>query len=158
VIEVEATAVVAAPPDEVFEFLSRLENHWRIAGRFVEVVSVNGDPGGTVRVRGPLGVRRTAHITVTAMRAPRLIIGVAELPAGTRARVSWTLASRLGDTAIRLAVQVEHASTLDRALLALGGHIWLQRRFADTLRELARAFEGAPAPVATAVPQTTLGT
>ncbi len=154
--DIECATIVAAPPEDVFEFLSRLENHWRIAGRFLRVVCVDHDRGGTVRMRGPLGVRRTARTTVTAVRAPRLIIGVAELPGGTRARVSWTLAGRLGETRVRLAAHVEHATLLDRALLTLGGRAWLQRRFVDTLRELSCAFQDAPSPVATdAVAQTT---
>ena len=140
--DVEAATIVPAPPEEVFDFLSRLENHWRIAGRFVDVVSLDeashGAAGGTVRMHGPLGVRRSARTTVTAVRAPRLLIGVAELPGGTRARVSWTLAGRLGQTRVRLAAHVEHASPLDRALLALGGRAWLRRRFGDTLAELQR--------------------
>jgi uncharacterized protein YndB with AHSA1/START domain len=152
--DIGCATIVAAPPEDVFEFLSRLENHWRIAGRFVQVVSVDHDRGGTVRLRGPLGVRRTARTTVTAVRAPRLIIGVAELPGGTRARVSWTLAGRLGETRVRLAAHVEHATRLDRALLALGGRAWLQRRFVDTLRELSCAFQDMPSFKAAAVAQT----
>jgi uncharacterized protein YndB with AHSA1/START domain len=158
VTDLEAETVVAAPPDEVFEFLSQLENHWRIAGPFLEVVSVDADRGGTVRMCGPLGMRRTAHTTVTAVRAPRLIIGEAELPGGTRARVSWTLADRLGQTRVQLAAHVERATPLDRVLLALGGRFWLRRRFADTLRELSCAFDGPAAPVAAPEPQATLRT
>jgi uncharacterized protein YndB with AHSA1/START domain len=156
--DIGCATIVAAPPEDVFEFLSRLENHWRIAGRFLRVVSVDHDDrGGTVQMRGPLGVRRTARTTVTAVRAPRLIIGVAELPGGTRARVSWTLAGRLGETRVRLTAHVEHATRLDRALLALGGRAWLQRRFVDTLRELSCAIENSVAPVAAPVPQAILG-
>lgn len=146
--DVEAATIVAAPPEEVFRFLSRLENHWRIAGRFLDVVSLDeeshGAAGGTVRMRGPLGVRRSARTTVTALRAPRLLIGVAELPGGTRARVSWTLAGRLGQTRVRLAAHVEHASPLDRTLLAMGGRAWLRRRFGDTLGALQREFAAEP--------------
>jgi hypothetical protein len=139
--EIEATGIVPAPPDEVFEFLSDLANHWRLVDSYVKVVSIEGD-SAIVRLRGPLGVRRTVHTHVTAERSPRLIIGVAELPSGTRARVSWTLAGRLGQTRVRLAAEVEHAGPLDRLLLALGGRVWMRRRFRFGLERLAERFAG----------------
>jgi uncharacterized protein YndB with AHSA1/START domain len=150
--EIEATTVVPAPPDEVFEFLSDLSNHWRLVDRFVEVISLTGPDGGppdsgVVRLRGPLGVRRTVHTRVTASQSPRLIIGTAELGPGTQARVSWTLASRSGQTHVRLAAQVEHAGPLDRLLLRLGGRSWLRKRFAFGLERLASTMlEPRPQP------------
>lgn len=155
--EIEATALVPATPEEVFRFLSDLSNHWRLVDKLVEVVSVEGDPPdrAVVRLRGPLGLRRTVRTRVTAARAPRLIIGVAELgdggssgSGGTRALVSWTLAGRLGQTRVRLAAEVEHATRLDRLLLTLGGRAWLRRRFASGLERLAERFAaGRPAPL-----------
>ncbi len=74
--EIEATAIVPAAPEEVFEFLSDLSNHWRLVDRFVEVISLTGPDGGppdsgVVRLRGPLGVRRTVHTRVTVERRAR---------------------------------------------------------------------------------------
>ena len=143
--DVEAAALVQAPPDEVFAFLSDLRNHWRLADRFVEVLTLetsDGGParGGQVRVRGPLGMRRTATTRVVAAREPRLMIGTAELAGGTRARVSWVLARRLSATRVRLVAEIERAKLLDRVLLALGGRWWLRRRFASTLDRLAGEF------------------
>jgi uncharacterized protein YndB with AHSA1/START domain len=139
--EIEAAALIPAPPDEVFAFLSDLSNHWLLTDRHVKVVALNGDEdGGAVRLRGPLGIRRTARTQVTASRDSRLIIGVAELEGGTRARVSWTLAGRMSQTRVRLAADVEHAGPLDRTLLALGGRIWMRRVFRHTLARLADRF------------------
>ena len=143
IADVEAAALVQATPEEVFDFLSDLRNHWRMADRFVEVVSVEASDGmhadgGRVRVRGPLGLGRTATTQVAAARRPRLIIGTAEIGGRTRARVSWTLGGRLGSTRVRLAAEIEHASPFDRLLLALGGRWWLRRLFARTLDHLAR--------------------
>jgi uncharacterized protein YndB with AHSA1/START domain len=140
--DVEAAALVPAPPEDVFAFLSDLRNHWRLADRFVEVLTLeasDGDraDGGRVRVRGPLGVRRTVTTRVVAAREPRLLIGTAELSSGTRARVSWVIAGRLGASRVRLAAEVERARPLDRLLLAAGGRWWLRRRFASTLERLA---------------------
>jgi uncharacterized protein YndB with AHSA1/START domain len=140
--DVEAAAVIAAPPEEVFAFLSDLRNHWLLADRFVEVLTLEASDGGRadgarVRVRGPLGVRRTATTRVVAAREPRLLIGTAELANGTRARVSWVIAGRLGSSRVRLAAELERARPLDRLLLAAGGRWWLRRRFASTLERLA---------------------
>src|SRR3954470_15791936 len=145
--EIEAVALVPAAPEEVFAFLSHLENHWRLLDTHVDVLELDGTPPdrAVVRLRGPLGVRRTVHTHVTASRSPRLIIGIAELGDGTRARVSWTLAGRLGQTRVRLAAEVEHADPLDRLLLALGGRVWLRRRFGFGLERLAERFSGAVA-------------
>jgi uncharacterized protein YndB with AHSA1/START domain len=140
--EIEAVALVPAAPEEVFAFLSDLANHWRLLDRHVDVLEFDGSPPdrAVVRLRGPLGVRRAVRTRITAAREPRLIIGVAELGTGTRALVSWTLAARLGETRVRLAAEVEHVSTFDRLLLALGGRAWLERRFAFGLGRLAQRF------------------
>jgi hypothetical protein len=140
--EIEAVALVPAPPEDVFVFLSDLANHWSLLDRHVHVLELEGTPPdkAVVRLCGPLGVHRTVRTHVTAARSPRLIIGVAELGDGTRARVSWTLAARLGQTRVRLAAEVEHASGFDRLLLALGGRRWLSRRFAFGLERLADRF------------------
>ena len=143
--EIEAVALVPAAPEDVFAFLSDLANHWRLLDRHVDAVELDGDRDrAVVRLRGPLGVRRTVHTRVTVAREPRLIIGVAELGSGTRARVSWTLAGRLGETRVRLAAEVEQAGPFDRILLALGGRVWLERRFVYGLDRLAERFRARP--------------
>jgi hypothetical protein len=38
--DIEAAALVPAPPEDVFAFLSDLRNHWRLADRFVEVLTL----------------------------------------------------------------------------------------------------------------------
>lgn len=137
--EIVAARLVSVPPEAVFVFLSDLANHWWLATRFVEVVdldpSVDGHGGGRVRVRGPLGLRRTAVTRVEHMRASQLVVGSARV-GRTRARVSWTLEARGAGTWVRLAATVERASTLDRLLLRAGGRAWLERRFAGTLARL----------------------
>ena len=89
---IEAVALVPAEPEEVFDYLSDLGNHWRLASRFVEVVELESSRSGgaadrgIVRLRGPFGLRRTVTTKVTAARPPRLMIGTAEIAGGTRAR------------------------------------------------------------------------
>ena len=143
--DIEAVALVPAPPEEVFEFLSRLENHWALTGSRVTVVALNGDrDGAVVQVHGPLGLRRTVRTKVTASRSPRLLIGVAELASGTRAAVSWTLAGRMNHTRVRLAAIVEHSAPADRVLLAIGGRAWMARMFEQSLEQLAGRFSAQP--------------
>ena len=139
---IEAVALVPAAQEDVFAFLSDLGNHWRLADRFVEVLTLEASDGvhadgGRVRLRGPLGLRRTAATRVVAAREPRLLIGTAELAGGTRARVSWQIAGRVRSSRVRLAAELDRARPLDRLLLAAGGRWWLRRRFARTLERLA---------------------
>ena len=142
---IEAEALIGAGPEEVFGFLADLRNHWQLTDRAIRVVELNGGAdGGLVRIRGPLGVGRMVQTSVMAQRSPRLIIGVAELPSGTRARVSWTLAGRVGKTRVRLAAEIEHVAPLDRVLLAVGGRAYMGGVFRRTLDRLAERFSEPP--------------
>src|SRR5437870_188867 len=92
----QATGLVPAPREDVFEFLSALENHWAVAGRWIKVVSLDrsvGATGGHVRIGGPLGVHRTALTRVEAVAAPHELTGTAQI-GSTLAEVSWKLTSR----------------------------------------------------------------
>ena len=147
--EIAADGLVDAAPESVFAFLSDLENHWRLTGRCVEVMSldgpVGGRHGGTVRIRGPLRVHRTARTRVLAASAPSYMVGRAEIGARTRGQVRWTLRRRGERTAVRLSATVEATARLDGLLLRLGGRRWLERLFAATLTRLADHFEtGSP--------------
>jgi Polyketide cyclase / dehydrase and lipid transport len=136
---------VPAGREAVFAYLAQLSNHWRVADRWIDVISLDGDgDGGRVRVRGPLGLRRTARTRVLVARPGELLEGGAEL-GRTRGRVRWSLRTAPGGTAVRLEAWVERAGPADRLLLALGGRAWLRRRFAATVRRLATSWPpGAP--------------
>jgi uncharacterized protein YndB with AHSA1/START domain len=133
---ISATTVVPASPEAVFRFLSRLENHWRLADRWIEVVELN-DGSGRVRIRGPLGLKRTARTTVVDATPDHVIHGTAELSGGTVARIAWDLREDAGGTAVRLSGEIERAAPLDRVLLALGGAAWMRGRFERILARLA---------------------
>jgi hypothetical protein len=143
---VTASRLVRAPRMDVFEFLRHLENHWLLADRFIEVLelerSLDGSAhGGRVRMRGPLGLRRTATTRVTATDSDCEISGTAELAGGTRARVSWSLADEGATiTRVSLGAEVERAVRIDRLLLQLGGRRWVAGRFAAILDRLALRF------------------
>jgi carbon monoxide dehydrogenase subunit G len=139
---VNASQQIRAEREQVFDFLSDLENHWQLADGAISVVSVEPGDGGRVRMRGPLGVHRTAVTSLDEIRAPEAIGGTAHVGARTRARVTWTLDPDHGSaTVVTLSAKVEQASPLDRLLLAGGGRAWLESRFERILATLAERFE-----------------
>jgi len=146
---VVAERVVAAPRPVVFDFLADLENHWLLADRFVEVLTLERPPGGgparggRVRVRGPLGISRTAQTRVAEADPPHAIAGTASIGRRTEAQVRWTLAPEGESTRVRLEAAVQRASALEAVLLAAGGRRWLGRRFDSILATLARRMDDA---------------
>jgi hypothetical protein len=137
-----AERTLAIGPEALFEFLSDLENHWALADRFIEVIELERDEpgrpatGGRVRLRGPFGLRRTAVTRVVDVDRPSRIGGTALLGTSTFARVSWTVDPYGDGTRVRLAAEIEHASAFDRLLLAVGGRMWMRRRFEKILATL----------------------
>jgi hypothetical protein len=138
-VKIAASRVVRASPEAVFAFLSDLENHWKLTGRWVEAVALNHSDG-SVRIHGPLGLRRTARTTVVDSAPSHVIHGTAELSGGTRALVAWELSEDVGGTAVRLSAEVERAALPDRLLLTLGGRAWMARRFDAILERLDQQF------------------
>lgn len=81
--QIRASTLVRAPGDEVFEFLVDLGNHWLLADRLIQMLTLDCGPdgrcvGGRVRMRGPLGLRRTASTQMLAADAPHQMIGTAQ--------------------------------------------------------------------------------
>jgi len=146
--DVHATRSLVADIADVFAFLTDLENHWRLADRFVEVLELAGPPGartgGRVRVCGPLGLRRTATIRIDLARPMDEVRGSAELSGGTVARVTWRLRSRNGRTAVTLGATIEKARPLDRLLLRAGGRAWMSARFEGALGSLEDSLASSP--------------
>ncbi len=131
-----ARRVVDARIEPAFALLADLRAHWTLADRWTEVVALDGD-GGTIRLRGPLGLRRTVRVRVERLVEPVEVDGEARLGRMTRARVRWELApDGAHGTSVTLLATVLEASFGDRILLALGGRRWLLWRFAVTLRRL----------------------
>lgn len=135
---IAAEAVVPAAPEAVFRFLSDLRNHWRLAGRWIEVVEI-GDAGGRVRMKGPLGIRRTATTRVDDAQPQHRMSGTAELSGGTVAHVRWDLSEDSRGTLVRLSAEIERANAPDRVLLAVGGAAWMRRHFRQILERLGDA-------------------
>ena len=143
---IAAEGTVAAPSREVFDFLARLENHWQLADRWIEVASLESDGdgaranGGAVAVRGPLGLSRTVRTRVLAAEPPRRLRGRAEVGGRTRASITWSLADAGEATRVRLEAEVERIGAVDRVLWALGGRRWMLRRFEAVIAGLRGRF------------------
>jgi uncharacterized protein YndB with AHSA1/START domain len=138
---VSATREIDAPPADVFAFLADLENHWALAADWVEVVAldrVDGGParGGRVRLRGPLGLRRTAQTRLLELDPDRRVAGTAAVGRRTLARVAWDLEPAGAGTCVRLSAEVERLGVTDRVLWALVGRRVMRRGFPAVLARL----------------------
>jgi hypothetical protein len=147
---VTAVGSVHAAPAAVFAFLSDLRNHWRLTGRWIRLEGLDGPShgptGGTVIVRGPLGLHRRVQTSVVEATPDRALRGRAAVGRRTEAEVHWRIEpDGSGGARVTLRADVVRAGRLDRLLLRLGA-AWLRRRFADTITQLDLAMSGGRAP------------
>lgn len=140
----EASAEVRAPVDEVFGFLADLGNHWRLASRWIEVVTLHraGEraDSATVRLSGPLGLARTVQTKVDSVTPPSAIRGRGS-SGRTRAEVAWTLEPVSGATRVGVEVRLIRASATDRLIWLTFGRAWLARRLQLTVSGLDDVLE-----------------
>jgi hypothetical protein len=132
---------IPTDPEIAFAFLSDLDNHWRLADRFVDVIRLEGTPGsrtgGEICIRGPLGIARTARTTLDTSHAPWLISGTARAGRETLVRVSWSLKPDPKGARVELTLTRLSTNPIDRLLLTIGGRRWLRQRLTKTLHRLA---------------------
>ena len=146
---IAATRTIPVAQSAVFGFLADLERHRLLDDCFVEVLALEESAedgraiGGTVRMRGPLALERTARTRLLERRPDSLLAGSAHVGPRTSARVTWTLASVAAGTTVRLETVVEQVGPLDALLLAIGGRRWLRRRFGAILQTLERRLAAA---------------
>jgi uncharacterized protein YndB with AHSA1/START domain len=130
-----AERTVAAPPERVFDFLADLHNHWRLEPRFLELDEL-GEDGGTIRLKGPLGLSRTVQTRVLEAERPVRVAGRADLRGGTVGLVAWDIRPSGSGSSVRLSADVPEASPWDRVFLALGGRAWFRGLFRRALDNL----------------------
>ena len=127
-------------PEQVFDFLSDLHNHWQLEDAFIAVNGVR-DGGGHILIRGPFGISREARTEVVSAAAPAHLRGRASIGRRTVGLVAWDIEPAGTGSLVRLSADVERASLADRALLALGGRRWLKRRFERVLETLGHRLD-----------------
>jgi hypothetical protein len=148
---IRARKEVPLPPELLYAFLARLDNHWLLTDRFVSLVRLHGPEqsrtGGEITIRGPWGLHRHARTWLDADAHALRLVGTAAVGRKTIARVTWTLRPIPGGTDVELAASVLAASLPDRALLVVAAP-WLRRRFlAAIVRLEEQAASAAPSVV-----------
>jgi len=137
-VELCASALVPAPPERVFAFLRSLDRHWGlIDGRAVPLRVQNGGDGYVLRLRGPLGIRRTVRTRIITAQPPSLLVGRAEAGRRSRAFLSWSIKPSRGASRVVLVLRTESVGVGDRLLLLAGGRWWLARTLRVAVRTLA---------------------
>ncbi len=154
---ITARRVLAAPAGAVASFLSDLSNHARLAPDSVEVLSLDRRRSGAdhaiVRLRGPLGIRRTASTELAPPVEVNTISGTARIGRRTLASVSWTIRDEGDGARVELHATVESAARFDALALRLGGRRWLAGHFAAALDRLAAELAPEPDHAAERVPR-----
>jgi hypothetical protein len=142
-VNISTAATIAAPPEQVFTFLRSLDRHWGLIGGRAEPLRADSDGAGyLLRLRGPLGIRRTVQTHITTLQEPVLLVGRIEAGRRTRATLSWAVRGRGQSSRVVLAAQIDSIGPIDRALLYVGGHWWVRRTLRVALRGLAEEMGG----------------
>jgi carbon monoxide dehydrogenase subunit G len=145
---VAVTRTIGAPPEAVYAFLERLENHWQLTSGFASVETLvdppGGDEGARIVVHGPLGIRRRARTRLLRCEPPAggrpgVVAGTASDAAGSTAEVEWRVSGKGTGSRVELVTAIREAHGLDRLLLALGGGWWLRRGLERSLGQLEQA-------------------
>jgi hypothetical protein len=136
--------------------VAHLDNHWHLSDRFLRLEGLNDERrGGRIVIAGPLGVRRTAHTTVTTEHEQHQFGGVAAVGHRTRALAHWRIEPTPHGARVVLESTIASVGALDRLLLVLGGRWWLRRGFARVLARLAETLDvshATPARTTTTTP------
>jgi hypothetical protein len=125
----------------VFDFLADLDNHLLFHDRYIRIVHLDGEPGarngGRLRLRGPFGLRRIARTEVLHREPPHMMTGLARIGSRTVAHIRWALHPHTpNETRVELTTTITSTGVVDRAMLGLGGRLWLRRRIAGTLARI----------------------
>jgi uncharacterized protein YndB with AHSA1/START domain len=132
---IAAERAVAAPPERVFDFLADLRNHWRLERRFLELDEL-GEDGGTIRLKGPLGLSRTVQTRVLEAQRPVRVAGgpiSAAAPWGSSPGTSGPRGPARSCVSLPRFRRRRH---WDRLFLALGGRTWFEGLFRRALENL----------------------
>jgi Polyketide cyclase / dehydrase and lipid transport len=142
IVTASSAAATRAPASAVFAFLEDLTNHELITGHELRLDGLSPDGrGAEITIRGPVGIRRTAHTRVNRLEPPSVFGGTAQVGRRTSARVLWRIDDAGAGAHVTLTATVLSAGPLDRLLLRLGGAWLLARGLDDAVRSLAAALD-----------------
>jgi hypothetical protein len=140
--------IMAAPSAAIFSFLTDLENQFLLAHDHTRSLVLDGPPGArhsaTLRIRGPLGLPRSARARIIATAEPSHVITSVAL-GRTVVRFRRTLSPLPASTGVELTAEVPAIGLLDRALFAAGGRRTIERRLHTALATLAEIVRAASA-------------
>ena len=89
---ITAARLVSHPPERVYAFVADIENHRQLSDPHLHLDELNRKrSGGRITISGPLGLRRTAWMTVTVKDAPHCFGGSATVGNRTRAHADWRI-------------------------------------------------------------------
>jgi len=142
VATIAASRRIGAAPCRVYAFLADMSTHWSLGdGRLVlEELRPDGR-GGSICVRGPVGLRRRVRARVTRLHAPSYVGGRATIGRRTRVHISWRVRREGANAVVDLTATAVRVGFFDRVLLMLGGRRWLRARFGEVLARLAAELE-----------------
>ena len=138
---IRAEGRVPMARERVFGLLSDLDNHRALTDRGIEILALDGPAGarvgGTVELRGPVGLTRTARTRVEGAEFPDRLWGTAVTTNGTEAALEWSLRATAEGTLVAVQVRLRPRHWSDRLLLRAGGGRWLLRRLTAAIGRLA---------------------
>ena len=139
-MEFSAARSISAPAERIFVYLERLEHQFELIGSRAERLATAG-ASMRVRLRGPVGIRRTVRASLTYARSPESIVGRAEAGRSSRATVRWSIQRSDVGSWVQVIAHADALGPVDAMLVRLGGRRWLARSLElalETLEERMR--------------------
>lgn len=152
---VNASAVIDAPRQQVFEYLSDVSkrpdftDHFLVDWRLTRENPVGTGAGARFRVKAPANRFSWGELTLAQTERPSRILELGRTGKGNRIRTRgvWELAQgAAGTTRVSFTYETMPALLSDRVREALGMRWWTRRQYARALRRLRSIMESAEPP------------
>ena len=149
-VEVSVETTIAAPREQVFEYLSDVANHaefldhYLVDWRLLREDSVGTGAGARFRVKTPLNRFSWGDMTLAELAAPYRIVEKGRFGKFNRTRRLgvYTLSpGAAGTTRVQYTLETDPPLPSDKLLEALGGAFWTRRQTARALRRLRSILE-----------------
>jgi uncharacterized protein YndB with AHSA1/START domain len=147
---VTASIVVAAPREQVFEYLRDIANHPEFTDHYLvdwhltRIDSVGLGAGARFRIKAPRNRFSWGDVTFAEVQEPHRIVEVGRTGKNNRIRMLgvYDLAEGShGTTRVRFTLETQPVMLSDRLLESLGGRVWLKRKNDKAMRRLRAILE-----------------